>query len=289
MATSHRDHLMVVSGASTGIGAATARRLARMGYHVLAGVRTEGEAEDLRADDIEPVLLDITSPNHVAALKARVDTDPHGRPLRAVVNNAGIEINAPVEALPLEVWREQFEVNVLGHIRVTQGLLPALRKSRGTIVNISSVGGRVALPIYGAYAASKFALEAASDSLRRELTSQGIHVTVVQPGGVATEMAAHSGNLSLKLAEEMGAELKSLYGDLVQAAVASQTAFLRNAISADKAGAKIAKIATTPRPRPRYTLGPDAALVIPMARLLPDRVMDAVLVATRRSRTTDPV
>jgi NAD(P)-dependent dehydrogenase (short-subunit alcohol dehydrogenase family) len=278
--------LIVVSGASTGIGAATARRLASKGFHVLAGVRTPHDADSIRTDGIEPVLLDITIPDHIQALAARIADDPEKRLLRAVVNNAGIEINAPVEVLPLELWRSQFEVNLFGHIAVTQALLPALRRSRGRIVNISSVGGEAALPIYGAYAGTKFALEAASDSLRREVTAQGIQVVVVQAGGVKTVMADRSGAMSLELAKSLSPEHTRLYGDLITSTVATQAAFLKRALPADKAATKIVKIVTTARPRTRYTLGLDAAIVIPLNRILPTRLMDRMLAGTGRKPAT---
>src|ERR1700742_2656397 len=118
------DELIVVTGASTGIGAATARELARKGFHVLAGVRREADADALRADRIEPCILDITVDSDITAIAERVTRDP--RPLRALVNNAGIAINAPIEALPLPEWRQQFEVNLFGHIAMIQALLPAL-------------------------------------------------------------------------------------------------------------------------------------------------------------------
>lgn len=284
MTQPYKKELIVVSGAATGIGAATAHELASMGYHVLAGVRTNHEADAIRAAGIEPVTLDITVPKHIEALAERIANDPEQRPLRALINNAGIEINAPVEVLPLEQWREQFEVNLFGHIAVIQLLLPFLRQSRGRIVNISSVGGVAALPIFGAYAGTKFALEAASDSLRREVAAQGVQVVVVQPGGVATEMAAHSGAISLELADKMNAEHQRLYGDLVKSTVASNAAFLKRAVPAAKAGAKIAKVATAARPRTRYTLGKDAAFIIPLARFLPARLMDKMLSASHRSQ-----
>ena len=257
-----------------------------MGFHVLAGVRTERDADSIRASGIEPVMLDITIPHHIQALAARIADDPDKRMLRAVINNAGIEINAPVEVLPLEVWRSQFEVNLFGHVAVVQSLLPFLRRSRGRIINISSVGGEAALPIYGAYAATKFALEAASDSLRREVSSQGIQVVVVQPGGVQTVMADRSGALSLELAGGMNPEHTHLYNDLITSAVATQTTFLRRAMSADKAALKIARITTTARPKTRYTLGIDAAFVIPLNRLLPTRIMDRILAPNRKNSST---
>ncbi|MFD5681752.1 SDR family NAD(P)-dependent oxidoreductase [Streptomyces bacillaris] len=278
------DELAVVSGASSGIGAATARALAAMGYHVLAGVRTDSEADAVRADGIEPVTLDITVPQHVEALVRRIAEDPERRALRVLVNNAGIEINAPVEVLPLSLWREQFEVNLFGHIAVIQKLLPFLRRSRGRVVNISSVGGVAALPVFGAYAGTKFALEAASDSLRREVSAHGVQVVVIQPGGVRTEMAARSGGLSLELAATMSTEHQRLYSHLINATVASNTAFLKRALLAAKAGAKIARVATMRRPRARYTLGTDAAFIIPIARFLPTRLMDTVLTMSHRPR-----
>ncbi|WP_413319066.1 SDR family NAD(P)-dependent oxidoreductase [Agrococcus sp. 1P02AA] len=269
--------LVVVSGASTGIGAAVARELAARGHHILAGVRRDADAEAIRAPRIEPVLLDITDGEHVDALASRIADDPLGRPLRAVINNAGIEINAPIEVLPLDTWREQFEVNLFGHIRVIQALLPALRQSRGRIVNISSVGAELALPIYGAYAGSKAAFEAASDALRREVASQGIQVVIVQPGGVQTPMAAKSGPLSLALAWDMDAEHSRLYGDLISSTVRLQSAFLHRATTAERAAAKIARIATAKRPRIRYALGVDAGVMLPLGRVMPDRLMDRVV------------
>ncbi|MCK1795034.1 SDR family NAD(P)-dependent oxidoreductase [Streptomyces sp. XM4193] len=280
--------LVVVTGASTGIGAATAKALAAQGHHVLAGVRSAAEADAVRADDIEPITLDITVPEHIEALARRIADDPEQRALRILVNNAGIEINAPVEVLPLALWREQFEVNLFGHIAVIQKLLPFLRRSRGRIVNISSVGGVAALPVFGAYAGTKFALEAASDSLRREVSTHGVQVVVVQPGGVRTEMAARSGDISLELAAAMSLEHQRLYGGLVDATVASNAAFLQRALSAEKAGNKIARVATTPRPRARYTLGTDAAFIVPLARFLPARLMDAVLTRSHRPRNPEP-
>lgn len=270
------EELIAISGASTGIGAATARKLASQGYHVLAGVRTDSEGDAIRGERIEPVMLDITVGEHVQALATRVSDDPRQRPLRAVINNAGIEINAPVEVLPLDIWREQFDVNLFGHIAVIQALLPALRRSRGRVVNISSVGAEAVLPIYGAYAGSKAALESASDALRREVSSQGIQVVIVQSGGVKTPMADDSGPRSLELAARMNAEHTGLYGELISSTVKFQSSFLQRAITAEKAATKIARITTTRRPRIRYSLGPDAAFTLPLNRILPTRLMDRV-------------
>ncbi|GAB3133377.1 SDR family NAD(P)-dependent oxidoreductase [Amycolatopsis stemonae] len=278
MTTSHQ--IVVVTGASTGMGAATARELARRGYHVLAGVRRERDADAIRADGIEPVLLDITRPEHVRALADRVAAG--GRPLRALVNNAGISVNAPVEALPLDEWRRVFDVNLFGQVAVTQALLPFLHASRGRIVNISSVGGKVAMATYGAYGGAKFALEAVSDALRRELAPHGVQVVVVEPGAVHTEMGERGAATATGLAGRMNPEHRQRYGGLVEAVVAQSLAYTRNGMPADKAGVIVAEAATARRPRTRYTIGRDAALITRLVRVLPDRVLDRVVAANLR-------
>jgi NAD(P)-dependent dehydrogenase (short-subunit alcohol dehydrogenase family) len=272
---------IVISGASTGMGAATARLLAQRGYHVLAGVRREADAETIRSTNLEPVLLDITDPGDVRALATRFDQDGSTR-LVGLINNAGIAVNAPVETLSLAQWRNQFEVNLFGHIAVTQALLPHLHRSRGRIVNISSVGGKVAMPTYGAYAGAKFALEAVSDALRRELSPHGVQVVVVEPGGVQTEMTGHGIERAKGFITEMSPSHRSQYGPLMQAIINQATAFTRSGVSADKAAVVIARAATTRRPRARYTIGRDAALMTRLARMLPDRTMDRLAAANLR-------
>ncbi|MEU0788941.1 SDR family oxidoreductase [Amycolatopsis sp. NPDC005961] len=282
MTLSHRNETMVVTGASTGMGAATARQLAARGYHVLAGVRRETDGDTIRAAGVEPVILDITRPEHVEALVERVTADADRRPLRALVNNAGISVNAPVETLPLDEWRRLFDVNLFGHIAVTQALLPFLHRSRGRIVNISSVGGKVAMATYGPYAGTKFALEAVSDSLRRELAPHGVQVVVVEPGAVRTEMGDRGAATATGLAEKMSPEHRQRYGGLVHAVVAHSLRFTRAGLPAEKAGAVIVEAATARRPRTRYTIGRDAAFLTRLTRVLPDRILDRVTAATLR-------
>lgn len=278
-----RSELVVVSGASTGMGAATVKELARNGFHVLAGVRREIDADALRADGIEPHILDVTVDSHVAAIADRVARDVHGRSLRALVNNAGISANAPVETLPIAEWRQVFEVNLFGHVAMTQALLPALRRSGGTVVNISSVGGKVVLPTYGAYAGSKFALEAVSDSLRRELGGQGIKVVVVEPGAVKTEMLDRGIANADRLKAAMTTDELERYGDLVAAVSEQARSFGRDGVSAEAAAKVIARAVSARRPRTRYTIGRDAAVLVRLARVLPDRALDRVVRLSLRS------
>jgi NAD(P)-dependent dehydrogenase (short-subunit alcohol dehydrogenase family) len=288
MTLSHRDEIMVVSGASTGMGAATARKLASRGYHVLAGVRRERDGDAIRTGGIEPVILDVTRPEHIQALADRIAADPDRRPLRTLINNAGISVNGPVEALPLEEWRGLFEVNLFGHVAVTQALLPFLHRSHGRIVNISSVGGKVAMATYGAYGGAKFALEAVSDSLRRELAPHGVQVVVVEPGAVRTEIGERGAVTANDLAGRMSPEHRQRYGGLVRATVAQSLRFTRAGLPADRAAEVIAQAAITRRPRTRYTVGRDAALLTRLARILPDRLLDRIFDRSLRTHYAAP-
>ena len=280
MTASHppdRRELIVVTGASTGMGAATAKELARKGFHVLAGVRRDVDADALRADGIEPHILDITVDSDVAAIADRVARDPLGRPLRALINNAGIGVNGPVEALPIAEWRRQFEVNLFGHVAMIQALLPSLRRSSGTVVNISSVGGKVALPTYPAYAGSKFAMEALSDSLRREVSGSGVKVAVVEPGAVKTAMAERGIATADRLKAEMATDQLERYGALIDAMSNLSRSFDTDGVPAEHAAKVIAKAATAPRPRTRYTIGRDAAVLARLSRVVSDRFLDRLV------------
>ncbi|GAA3464249.1 SDR family NAD(P)-dependent oxidoreductase [Saccharothrix longispora] len=269
-----------MTGASTGMGASTARELARRGFHVLAGVRRDRDADAIRSTGVEPIILDITESEQVEALAARVAGDP--RALHALVNNAGIQVNAPVEALPMTQWRWVFEVNLFGHVAVTRALLPALLRGKGRVINISSVGGKVAMATYGAYAGAKFALEAVSDSLRREVAPLGVQVVVVEPGGVRTEMATRGIATANTLAARMTPEQHERYGSLVRATNTLMASGTASGLTADAAARVIAKAVTTRRPRTRYTIGRDAALITRLTRMLSDRTLDRVLAANLR-------
>jgi short-subunit dehydrogenase len=275
-----RNELIVVTGASTGIGAATVNKLARRGFHVLAGVRREVDADALRGlgiEGIEPCILDIIVESDITAIADRVARDPQRRPLRALINNAGIAINAPVETLPITQWRQQFEVNLFGHIAMTQALLPALLNSSGTVVNISSVGGKVALPTYGAYAGSKFALEAVSDALRREVSAAGVKVVVIEPGAVKTEIAERGITTSEGLKADMTVAQLARYSEVMNAVMAQARSFNETGVSAEAAAAVVAKAVTASRPRTRYTIGRDAAILLQISRFVSDRVLDRIV------------
>ena len=266
--------VVLVTGSSSGIGEATVRALESRGIGVLAGVRSTADGERLRSRLVEPLTLDITAPADIESVADRLGDD--SRRLRALVNNAGTAINAPVELLPLHEWRRQFEVNFFGNVALTQALLPRLIADRGRLVNVSSIGGRVAGPTFGAYAASKFALEAMSDALRRELAGLGTDVVVIEPGAVATPIwgkgLATSENILLGAGERA-----TRYRELIGAVQSQAQAAATGGIDPAEVAEVIVKAIEATSPRTRYAVGRDARLMSRLVRLLPDTAVDRLI------------
>jgi NAD(P)-dependent dehydrogenase (short-subunit alcohol dehydrogenase family) len=262
---------VLVTGASSGIGEATARRLARGGWRVLAGVRRDEDARRVREAGTTPLHLDVTEAESIAAAAETV-----GERLDGLVNNAGIALAAPLEFVPLDELRRQLEVNVVGQVAVTQAVLPALRRARGRIVNVGSIAGRSALPFLGPYAASKFALEAISDALRVELRPWGIEVVVVQPASIATPIWRRSAARADELADRLPRELTELYGEAIALVRRAAAATDERAEPPERVAAVIERALTATRPRTRYLVGKDAKRRARLERL-PDRVRDRVL------------
>ena len=276
------QEIVIVTGASSGIGAATAHELSRRGFHVLAGIRREKDADAIRESGIEPLILDITNPDNIRSLAARVNEDSQGRAVRALINNAGVGANAPVEVFALDEWRNLFEVNFFGHIAVIQALLPALIRNKGRVVNISSVGGKIAMATYGPYAGTKFALEAVSDALRREVEPLGVKVIVIEPSAVTTEMLGRVGATGGRIISGMTTEQRGRYMMLMHSVISQAQATIPNGVPAAEAAQVIADAITSARPRTRYTVGRDAAIVVCLVRFLSDRVLDRLLAVALR-------
>ena len=266
---------VLVTGASTGIGRATALLLAERGMTVYAGVRNPADGEAL-GPTVRPIALDITNPDQVAATGALA--------LDGLVNNAGIAVSGPLEFLPLDELRRQFEVNPIGTLAVTQPCLPALRRARGRIVNITSIAGLVVLPLYGPYAASKWALEAMSDALRRELRGSGVRVIVIEPGAISTPIWERGTATADALWEAMPPVAHERYGALVTTIRNEALKQPDEGLPVETVAGVIAKALTAKRPRTRYLIGRDAKVSARLARVLPGRAMDAVLAAALRSR-----
>lgn len=272
---------ILVTGASSGIGEAAALRLARAGHRVFAGVRKDEDGRRLAqaAAGIEPVILDVTDPATIAAARDRIAQDGG---LDGLVNNAGIAVGGVIEFVPIEDLRRQLEVNVIGQVAVTQAFLDLVRARSGRIVNISSIGGRFANPSFGPYSASKFALEAISDSLRRELRTWGIHVAVIEPGSIATAIWDKGLSEAQARIDAMPARGQELYGELSKSYMKLGHEVAEKGIPADEVAERIEHALTASRPRTRYVVGREAKLQALFARLLPDRVLDTVVAAAVR-------
>jgi NAD(P)-dependent dehydrogenase (short-subunit alcohol dehydrogenase family) len=270
---------VLITGASSGIGEASALRLARAGWRVFAGVRAAADGDRLQAaggERLEPLTIDVTEPATIAAAAEALGDEP----LEGLVNNAGTALAMPLEFLPLDQLRQQLEVNLVGHVAVTQALLPNLRSARGRIVNVGSIAGRSALPFLGAYAASKHALEAVTDALRVELRPFGIAVTVIEPGTIATPIWRKGGERFEELAAQLPDELGALYGERMAAFRDAAAAAGRRAEPADEVAIVVERALTTERPRARYVVGRDArrrAMVERLPAGLRDRVYERVL------------
>jgi NAD(P)-dependent dehydrogenase (short-subunit alcohol dehydrogenase family) len=275
--------LALVTGASTGIGRATALRLAASGWTVLAGVRDEAVGEQLVRDGraverMLPVRLDVTDAQQIADAAARVDelTGERGGGssggLDALVNNAGIGVGGPVELLSMQDLRRQFDVNVHAQVAVTQAMLPALRRAHGRIVFLSSVGGRVAMAFTAPYAASKHAIEAFGDALRVELHSSHIQVSLIEPGSVATPIWDKGRAAAERVS--VPEELAAAYGHVPAAMdkVLADTA--RRGVPPELVAETIERALDSRRMRARYVVGRDAKMMMVVRRLLPDLVFD---------------
>jgi NAD(P)-dependent dehydrogenase (short-subunit alcohol dehydrogenase family) len=285
MAAAPSRGAVVITGASTGIGHASALHLASLGFQVFAGVRRSEDAERLRAagDGIEPVRIDVTDQNTIDAAAESVRTATGGG-IAGLVNNAGIAVPGPLEHLPLDEFRRQIEVNLTGQVAVTQAFLPLLRASRGRIVNIGSIGGRVALPLLGPYAASKHAMEGLTDSLRRELRPSGIHVSIIRPGPIATEIWERGNDKADELLERMP-EAEEHYGEAIAAARAGARERMKEAIPPREVAEVVARALTSDKPRTRYLVGPRTRVMALCATVLPDRVFDGLIDRMARSDT----
>jgi NAD(P)-dependent dehydrogenase (short-subunit alcohol dehydrogenase family) len=265
---------VLVTGASTGIGEATVLHLKTLGFDAIGAVRKDEDAERLEGRGIRTIRLDVTDAGQIAAAREELGDAR----LAGLVNNAGIAVAAPIEFLPVERFRQQLEVNLIGQLAVTQAFLPALRRAGGRIVNVSSIGGRVALPLVSAYNASKFGLEGWSDSLRREVRHQGVDVILIEPGGVKTPIWDKSRDAADEMLQGAPPEAERLYGKMI-AAVRSRTERIERETGCEprEVAEAIGTALTADRPKTRYLVGKDAKMRARMAAILPDRVMDRMI------------
>lgn len=275
------DGAVIITGASSGIGQATALMLARAGWLTFAGVRTPGAATELSAMAgavgvgalLRPLLLDVTDDTQIAAAATLVGDEcrRRGIALRGVINNAGIAVVGPLEVVPLDRIRASLTINTVGALAVTRAFLPQLRAARGRVINLSSVSGRVASPFLGAYAASKFALEALSDALRAELRPWGLRVILIEPGPIATPIWEKGNALALADGDTLGASPYAPFVPRVRARFLGAAAGGR---SPDLVAATILRALIVPRPRARYLLTRSPLGFALFARCAPDWLRD---------------
>lgn len=274
------DRAIVITGASTGIGAACAWHLDQLGFTVFAGVRRieDGKAVKAQASGrLQPILLDVTDAASIERARQQVAALVGSAGLAGLLNNAGIAVVGPLEAVPIADLRRQFEVNVIGQIAVTQAFLPLLRQGRGRIVNMGSIAGRASMPVMGPYSASKFALEALTDALRLEVQQWGIQVSIVEPGAIATPIWEKSGAKAEALETVTSEALKALYAGVTAGVRARVAEAAARAISPDAVSGAVVHALTASSPKTRYLVGRDAKIRALMIKLLPDRWSDRLM------------
>lgn len=270
---------VVITGASTGIGEACALRLDRQGFRVFAGIRRPDDGSALSrksSPNLMPVQLDVTDGDSIAKATNTVESAIGAEGLAGLVNNAGIVVGAPLEMIPLGDLRRQFEVNVIGQVAVTQAFLPLIRRGRGRIVNMGSIAGRAATPFLGPYCASKFALEAVTDALRMELQPWAIHVSIVEPGAIATPIWDKSRRAAAEREAASEGDV-ALYAEAVAGFREAVGKAEQRAIPAEAVADAVWHALTAKRPKTRYLVGTDAKIRAVLKSWLPDRPQDQLL------------
>jgi NAD(P)-dependent dehydrogenase (short-subunit alcohol dehydrogenase family) len=269
----NKNKAVVISGASSGIGRECAFHIAEAGFRVLAGVRSEKDADKLKTEapgKLIPVLLDVTNVETIESVKRMVCSEN----LYGLINNAGIAVLGPFEFVPIEEIRRQFDVNFFGSIALTQALLPHLRRAgAGRIINISSISSQIAFPQFGPYAASKFAVEAFNDALRRELRPWDIQAVSIRPGNVSTPIWHKSLFDSQSISDNFPTEA-SRYYDKSPFNPDGKVARMSQPSAVAKT---VLKALTAKKPKTHYLVGMDSLKFAILKWLLPDRLIDRIL------------
>ncbi len=271
---------VVVTGASTGIGRATALLLDKQGYRVFAGVRKEADAKSLAeegSDKVTPITIDVTKQRSIAAAKQKVQRAVGKDGIVGLVNNAGVGDGGPIETMDLDVFRKVLEVNLVGQIAVTQAFLPLIRKAPGTIVFIASIGGRIATPFMSPYNTSKFAVEALGESLRAELAPWGIDVSVVEPGSIDTPIWSKGAETIEEQFAKMPPNTKRLYGKQLKRMDEVLTETADRGIPPEKVAKVIHAAISSENPKHRYLVGRDAKIAARLKGTLPDRTFKKLI------------
>jgi NAD(P)-dependent dehydrogenase (short-subunit alcohol dehydrogenase family) len=254
---------------------------------VFAGVRKaeDGDRLSKASPNITAIFLDVAKPDQIAKAIEQIRAEVGKAGLQGLINNAGIALAGPIEFLDMTELRRQHEVNFLAHVAVTQACLPLLRLGRGRVVNMSSISGRVTSPFLMPYSSSKFALEAFTDGLRRELWPWKLHVASVEPGAIATPIWDKSLETAEHARAEMPTQAEALYGPAMQTMLARAKVAAQRGVTPGVVARDVWHALTARRPRTRYAPGRSTALAIAALRLLPDSVVDWVLTRALYAKT----
>ncbi len=284
----------VITGASSGIGLSCVARMSRAGWQVFAGVRKQTDRENLRqtfAANVYPVLMDVEDEASIAAAAAEIERQLSGRGLDGLVNVAGIGMVRPMEYATMQDLRKIFDVNFFGQVAIIQAFSRLLRKQRGRIVNITTVGVNLAIPFGGLLNGSKSAFAKVSDTLRLEMNPFGVRVIAIEPGSISTPAVDKTlGDLE-QVIRALPAEAQALYGASIRKMGRRGYAMEKDGSSPDVVAAAVHHALTSSRPRIRYRVGKHAKLLATLPKILPERVMDGILhrmLGTSERRETGP-
>lgn len=271
---------VLITGTSSGIGYHLTETLLEKGFTVWAGLRSPHVLQMLQEKypkQLHLLQMDVTVTADIESAWRKISSHPSVEEF-SLINNAGIAVGNPIEALPMEEWHKIFNVNVFGLIQVTQKFLPLLRDTHGCVVNIGSISGRVAAPFLGPYCASKFAVRAITDSLRREMLTLGVRVALIEPGPVDTPIWDKSVEKSYQLEKNLTPEMRKVYGASLLALHAGVEASSSNAVAPSDVAKCVLHALNSRNPKPYYLVGKSIRQTAFMVKYLPTRLLDRIIV-----------
>jgi short-subunit dehydrogenase len=277
---------ILITGTSSGIGFALAEQLAARGYLVWAAARQLSSLQTLTnrfPSQIKPVQLDVTNSQQISSVVAEIQNTP-GIDEFILINNAGVATGGPFECTPMQEIRSLFDVNVFGLVELTQKLLPFIRKlgPRARVINIGSISGLISTPYMGTYAASKFAVRALTDALRREMLNFKVEVVLIEPGPIDTKIWGKSLNRADEMRSKMNDEQKKNYTAQLDSLIKGVEATAKAAVPPQWVVDKVLHAIETRKPRPYYRVGRHVPLVMLITRFIPTRLLDRMLNGTFR-------
>ncbi len=276
---SNGEKYIFITGAASGIGLASARHLHQLGFSVIVGVypgEDDSGLDSITGERLHKLSIDITKTDMIVSARQAIERITGGH-LYGLFNNAGMAIPGPIEFVPIEAIRQQLDVNLIGHVEVTQHLLPFIRAAQGRIVNTTSILGRVTTVFSAPYCMSKYALEAFTDALRQELAPFGVAVSAIEPGNIKTAIWRKTGAATEEIDEELPPEARPLYGDVMQAFKKNVAKISEEGIPPERVAQAVGHAFTAKRPKTRYVVGSDAKLIAFLRRVSSDRFIDGLL------------